>query len=61
MNEVNKKKARIEQLEIMRSNTEDIILSYFNMRHPNKQKLIEIFERNLQYIEEELEKLKNEI
>lgn len=51
---------RIEELEIMRSNTEDIILHYFNMRHPNKQKFIAIYERNLQFIEEELEKLKNE-
>lgn len=52
---------RIEQLEIMRSNTEDIILCYSNMRHPNKQKFIEIYERNLQSIEEELEKLKNKL
>lgn len=51
---------RIEQLKIMRSNTEDIILRYLSMRHPNKQKFIEIYERNLQSIEEELEKLKNE-
>lgn len=51
---------RIKELEIMRSNIEDIILHYSNIKHPPKQKFIEIYERNLQSIEEELEKLKNE-
>lgn len=48
---------RIEQLEIMRSNTENILLCYYKMRHPNKQKFIAVYERNLQRINEELQRL----
>lgn len=51
---------RIEQLKTMRSNTEAILSCYYDMRHPNKQKFIDIYSRNLQRIEEELEELLRE-